>query len=128
MNHPYELLADLMDGTLDEGDLAGVQAHLDSCASCREDVADAKRRRPGGSIPARRGPSRGSASARRRRRRRPRRPVVVPVGGRGRGRRRGRGDRDRAPERRGRIEEEAGGVAADTASAPEFRLRPVTSW
>jgi hypothetical protein len=42
MNHPYELLADLMDGTLDEGDLAGVQAHLDACASCREDVADAK--------------------------------------------------------------------------------------
>ena len=42
MNHPYELLADLMDGTLDEGDLAGVQAHLDTCASCREDVADAK--------------------------------------------------------------------------------------
>jgi hypothetical protein len=41
MNHPYELLADLMDGTLDEGDLAGVQAHLDTCASCREDVADA---------------------------------------------------------------------------------------
>ena len=29
MNHPYELLADLLDGTLDEGDLAGVQAHLD---------------------------------------------------------------------------------------------------
>jgi anti-sigma factor RsiW len=41
MNHPYELLADLMDGTLDEGDLAGVQAHLDACASCREDVAHA---------------------------------------------------------------------------------------
>ncbi len=41
MNHPYELLADLMDGTLDEGDLAGVQAHLDACASCREDLADA---------------------------------------------------------------------------------------
>ncbi len=41
MNHPYELLADLVDGTLDEGDLAGVQAHLDDCASCREDVAHA---------------------------------------------------------------------------------------
>jgi hypothetical protein len=41
MNHPYELLADLVDGTLDEGDLAGVQAHLDTCASCREDVAHA---------------------------------------------------------------------------------------
>jgi hypothetical protein len=43
MNHPYELLADLLDGTLDEGDLAGVQAHLDACASCRQDVADATR-------------------------------------------------------------------------------------
>ena len=41
MNHPYELLADLLDGTLDEGDLAGVQAHLDSCATCRQDVAAA---------------------------------------------------------------------------------------
>jgi anti-sigma factor RsiW len=41
MNHPYELLADLMDGTLDEGHLAGVQAHLDACVSCRDDVADA---------------------------------------------------------------------------------------
>jgi hypothetical protein len=41
MNHPYEQLADLVDGTLDEGDLAGVQAHLDTCASCREDLAHA---------------------------------------------------------------------------------------
>ena len=41
MNHPYELLADLVDGTLDEGDLARVQAHLDECVSCREDVAHA---------------------------------------------------------------------------------------
>jgi anti-sigma factor RsiW len=41
MNHPYELLADLMDGTLDEGDFAGVQAHLDACASCREDISHA---------------------------------------------------------------------------------------
>lgn len=41
MNHPYELLADLVDGTLDEGDLAGVQAHLDTCPECREDVAQA---------------------------------------------------------------------------------------
>jgi hypothetical protein len=38
MNHPYELLADLADGTLDEGDLVGVQAHLDTCPSCREEV------------------------------------------------------------------------------------------
>jgi hypothetical protein len=41
MNHPYELLTELMDGTLDEGDLARVQAHLDACVSCREDVAHA---------------------------------------------------------------------------------------
>ena len=39
MNHPDELLADLVDGILDEGDLARVQAHLDTCPSCREDVA-----------------------------------------------------------------------------------------
>lgn len=38
MNHPYEQLADLMDGTLDERELAGVQAHLDSCATCRQDI------------------------------------------------------------------------------------------
>ena len=41
MNHPYELLADFMDGSLNEGDLARVQAHLDDCTSCREDVAHA---------------------------------------------------------------------------------------
>jgi Putative zinc-finger len=41
MNHPYEQLADLLDGTLDEENLAGVQSHLDTCASCRDDVAHA---------------------------------------------------------------------------------------
>jgi anti-sigma factor RsiW len=41
MNHPYEQLADLVDGTLDEDDLAGVQAHLDTCDACREDLAQA---------------------------------------------------------------------------------------
>jgi hypothetical protein len=41
MNHPYEQLADLLDGTLDEENLAGVQSHLETCASCREDVAHA---------------------------------------------------------------------------------------
>jgi hypothetical protein len=41
MNHPYELLADLLDGTLDEAELAGVQAHVDACATCRRDMADA---------------------------------------------------------------------------------------
>ena len=39
MNHPYEQLTDLMDGTLEERELAGVQAHLDSCVTCRQDVA-----------------------------------------------------------------------------------------
>jgi hypothetical protein len=38
MNHPYEQLADLMDGTLDERELPGVRAHLDSCATCRRDI------------------------------------------------------------------------------------------
>jgi hypothetical protein len=41
MSHPYELLADFVDGTLDEDDLAGVQAHLEACGSCRGEVADA---------------------------------------------------------------------------------------
>jgi anti-sigma factor RsiW len=58
MNHPYELLADLTDRTLDEGDLARVQAHLDTCPSCREDVAfatagrDAARSLPQATAPA----------------------------------------------------------------------------
>ena len=58
MNHPFELLADLLDGTLDEGDLAGVRAHLDSCPACREDVAlatagrDAARSLPQAAAPA----------------------------------------------------------------------------
>ena len=41
MNHPYEQLADLVDGTLDEDDLVGVHAHLETCASCRADLAHA---------------------------------------------------------------------------------------
>ena len=41
MNHPYEQLADLLDGTLDEENLAGVQSHLDTCSSCRDDVGHA---------------------------------------------------------------------------------------
>jgi hypothetical protein len=42
MNHPHELLVDLLDGTLDEADLAGVRAHLDTCGSCRRDLAEAR--------------------------------------------------------------------------------------
>ena len=65
MNHPYEQLADLMDGTLDERELAGVQAHLDSCATCRQDIDLATHGvRAARSLP-RREPSSGSASARR---------------------------------------------------------------
>jgi anti-sigma factor RsiW len=45
MNHPHEQLADLLDGTLDEGSLAGVQAHLDTCDGCRADVEAARRGR-----------------------------------------------------------------------------------
>ncbi|HEX5937929.1 MAG TPA: zf-HC2 domain-containing protein [Actinomycetota bacterium] len=41
MSHPYEHLADLVDGTLDEDALAGVRAHLDVCGTCRRDVARA---------------------------------------------------------------------------------------
>ncbi len=39
MNHPYDLLADLVDGSLDAHDRAQVDAHLATCASCREDLA-----------------------------------------------------------------------------------------
>ena len=45
MNHPHEQLADLLDGTLDEASLAGVQAHLDTCEECRADVEAARRGR-----------------------------------------------------------------------------------
>jgi anti-sigma factor RsiW len=38
MNHPSELLADLVDGTLDADARAGVDAHLATCATCREDL------------------------------------------------------------------------------------------
>jgi hypothetical protein len=43
MNHPHELLADMVDGTLDEATLAEVRAHLDVCEGCREDLALATR-------------------------------------------------------------------------------------
>jgi hypothetical protein len=38
MNHPSDLLADLLDGTLDADTRAGVEAHLSTCEVCREDV------------------------------------------------------------------------------------------
>ena len=74
MNHPYEQLADLVDGTLDEENLAGVQAHLDTCASCREDVAHATAGREAArSLPQAAAP----ADLHRR--------VIVAAGGRGHG-------------------------------------------
>jgi anti-sigma factor RsiW len=41
MTHPSDLLADLMDGTLDADARARVEAHLDACSACREDLAAA---------------------------------------------------------------------------------------
>ena len=74
MNHPYEELADLLDGTLDEETLAGVQAHLDTCASCREDVAHATAGREAArSLPQATGPAELH------------RDVVLAAGGRGHG-------------------------------------------
>jgi Putative zinc-finger len=120
MNHPYELLADLVDGTLDEGDLAGVQAHLDSCASCRRDVDDAT----AGSRAARSLPVEDPPADLHRR-----------VVGAGSGRSAPSWYRWAAaaaaaatvvaiaialPDVGDGSKEEAGGVAADTTSAPEF--------
>jgi anti-sigma factor RsiW len=39
MSHPDELLADYVDGTLTTGQRADVEAHLTSCARCREEVS-----------------------------------------------------------------------------------------
>jgi hypothetical protein len=41
MNHPHDLLADLVDGTLDVERRAGVEAHLRTCEGCRADLAAA---------------------------------------------------------------------------------------
>jgi hypothetical protein len=41
MNHPHDLLADLVDGTLDAERRAGVEAHLGTCDGCRADLAAA---------------------------------------------------------------------------------------
>jgi len=42
MNHPYELLAEYVDGALPVGERAVVSAHLDGCAECRAEVALAR--------------------------------------------------------------------------------------
>jgi predicted anti-sigma-YlaC factor YlaD len=41
--HPQELLAGFVDGSLTEGQRAGVEAHLSTCARCREEAALAMR-------------------------------------------------------------------------------------
>ena len=41
MNHPLDLLADLVDGTLDAERRVGVEAHLRICEECRSDLAGA---------------------------------------------------------------------------------------
>jgi hypothetical protein len=41
MNHPHDLLVDLVDGTLDADRRAGVEAHLDTCEDCRADLSAA---------------------------------------------------------------------------------------
>ena len=91
MNHPYEQLADLVDGTLDEETLAGVQAHLRTCASCREDLGERDGGPGGGSLaPPGAGPRRSPRTrGGGRRRPRSRGARLVPVGRRGRGRRPG---------------------------------------
>ena len=129
MNHPYEQLADLVDGTLDEDDLAGVQAHLDTCASCREDLAHATAGREAArSLPQATPPARPPSARRRRGRRpRPRGPHVVPLGGRGRGRRGGRRDRDRASQRRGKRKARRGGLRAERAGGSRGG-RPGSRW
>lgn len=58
MSHPYEQLADLLDGTLDADARARVDAHLATCAACREDLRaaaagrDAARALPAAEPPA----------------------------------------------------------------------------
>lgn len=39
MTHPEELLAEYVDGSLSDQDRAVVEAHLESCARCRDEVA-----------------------------------------------------------------------------------------
>jgi anti-sigma factor RsiW len=41
MNHPSELLADLLDGSLDASDRAQLDSHLATCETCRTDLAAA---------------------------------------------------------------------------------------
>ena len=45
MNHPSELLAGYVDGTLSEAERAVVDTHLSTCEACPREVADARRAR-----------------------------------------------------------------------------------
>ena len=38
VEHPYEDLADYIDGTMDAATTARIEAHLQGCAECRADV------------------------------------------------------------------------------------------
>ena len=42
MTHPEDLLADYVDGTLDDAQRAVVEAHLPGCGSCRQEIALAR--------------------------------------------------------------------------------------
>lgn len=58
MNHPVDLLVDLVDGSISSEDRAVVDAHLASCATCRQEVAlaivarDALRSLPAPDVPS----------------------------------------------------------------------------
>ncbi|MEX1045881.1 MAG: zf-HC2 domain-containing protein [Actinomycetota bacterium] len=43
MTHPTDKLADFIDGSLDVSERAGVSAHLEGCAECRQEVELARR-------------------------------------------------------------------------------------
>jgi hypothetical protein len=45
MNHPFELLAEYVDGALSEGERAVVGAHLQACPECRAEIGPAREAR-----------------------------------------------------------------------------------
>jgi hypothetical protein len=86
MNHPSDLLVDLVDGSITPQDRAVVDAHLGTCARCRQDVAlatagrDALRSLPEPVVPAGLG---DAAIAEAERRAREVAPGVTPLRGGG---------------------------------------------
>jgi anti-sigma factor RsiW len=86
MNHPSDLLMDLVDGSISPEDRGVVDAHLASCASCRQDVAlavaarDALRSLPAPDVPLGLG---DAAIAEAEQRAREVAPAVAPLRGRG---------------------------------------------